>query len=215
MDDKVQFYYNPMSRSRIAHWMLEEVGAPYEVHLLDFQKKEHKDPKFLALNPMGKLPTIVHRGVVVTESAAICTYLADAFFDKGLAPSLSDPKRGTYLRWLFFGAGCVEPAILDRAYPRIQTDKASSIGYGTYEDTINTLEKALTPGPFILGNQFSAADVYLASQIGWAIMTKGIDPRPTFQKYLAHCGERPGYKRFEKKTAEFMEKVKPSPSPSV
>ena len=104
MTDKIVFYHNPQSRGRIVHWMLEEANAPYEVKVVDFEKKEHKSDAYLAINPMGKIPAIVHRGTVITESAAICAYLADAFPAAGLAPALDDPKRGTYLRWLFFGA---------------------------------------------------------------------------------------------------------------
>jgi glutathione S-transferase len=106
MTDTIAFYHNPQSRGRIVHWMLEEANAPYEIKVLDFEKKEHKSPEYLAINPMGKIPAIVHRGTVITECAGICAYLADAFPAAGLAPKLDDPQRGTYLRWLFFGAGC-------------------------------------------------------------------------------------------------------------
>ena len=118
MSDRVTFYHNPMSRGRIVHWMLEEAGAAYDVKLLDFEKREHKTPEFLAVNPMGKIPTIVHRGVVVTETPAILAYLADAFPGAGLAPRSDDPARGPYFRWLFFGASCIEPALIDRMLSR-------------------------------------------------------------------------------------------------
>lgn len=189
------FYHNPMSRGRIAHWMLEETGAPYETRVLDFTKGEHKSAEYLALNPMGKIPTIVHNGVVVSEVAAICAYLADAFPDKKLAPAIGDPLRGSYYRWLFFGAGCVEPAVVDKSFNRAPVERKGAIGYGTYEDTINTLEKAVEKGPWILGEQFSAADVYVGSQIGWGMFTKGIEPRPAFQQYMARIGERPAHKK--------------------
>jgi glutathione S-transferase len=141
-DDQITFYYNPMSRGRIAHWMLEEVGAPYRIELVRFDKGEHKAPAFLELNPMGKLPTIVHRGTVVTEAAAICAYLADAFPAAALAPATTSAARGTYYRWLFFGAGCIEPALVDKMFQRPQVDRPSGLGYGSYEDTMNALEKA-------------------------------------------------------------------------
>lgn len=189
------FYHNPMSRGRIAHWMLEETGAPYETRVLDFQKGEHKSPEYLALNPMGKIPTIVHDGVVVTECAAICAYLADAFPEKKLAPPVGDPRRGAYYRWLFFGAGCVEPAVLDKSFNRPPVERKGAVGYGSYEDTIATLEKAVDAGPWLLGEQFTAADVYVGSQIGWGMMTKGIEPRPAFQRYAARIAERPAYKK--------------------
>lgn len=195
MTDTIVFYTNPMSRGRIVHWMLEEIGAPYRTEQLRFDKNEHKTPAFLAINPMGKVPTIVHRGVVVTEAAAICTYLADAFPKAGLAPAFDDPARGTYLRWMFFGAGCVEPAIMDRMLDRA-TSPPMSLGYGSYDATMNALEKAVSPGPFVLGEWFSAVDVYLASQIGWGMGTKTIEARPAFERYSARCTDRPAFQRF-------------------
>jgi len=196
MTDNIVFYTNPMSRGRIVHWMLEEVGAPYRTELLSFDKNEHKAPAYLAINPMGKVPAIVHRGVVVTEAAAICAYLADAFPKTGLAPALDDPARGTYLRWMFFGAGCIEPAIMDRMFERPAPSRPASLGYGSYDDTLNALEKAVSPGPFVLGARFSAVDVYLASQIGWGMQTKALEARPAFQRYSASCTERPAFQRF-------------------
>jgi glutathione S-transferase len=206
--ENITFYHNPMSRARIAHWMLEEVGAPYDMKILSFEKGEHKRPEFLAINPMGKLPAIVHRGTVVTEAAAICTYLADAFPEVGLAPAANDAKRGTYLRWLFFGAGCLEPAVVDRLLKRPPADRPGSLGYGSYEDVLNTLEKALTPGPFILGDQFSAADVYIGSQIGWGLMVKSLEPRPAFLAYMSRWNERPAFQRVLAQTTELVEKPK-------
>jgi glutathione S-transferase len=195
MTDAIAFYHNPMSRGRIVHWMLEEVNVPYEIKVVDFDKNEHKSPDFLAINPMGKIPAIVHRDTVVTECAAICAYLADAFPSAGLAPALDDPKRGTYLRWLFFGAGCVEPAIIDRLFSRPPPSRPTAMGYGNYADTLNTLEKAISPGPFILGERFSAADVYVGSAIGWGLGMKAIEPRPAFEAYLGRVSSRPAYQR--------------------
>jgi glutathione S-transferase len=198
MADTITFYHNPMSRSRIVHWMLEELGAPYETKLLSFEKGEHKTPEFLAINPMGKLPTIVHRGVVITETAAICLYLADAFPAAGLAPAIGDLKRGTYLRWFFFGAGCFEPAVVDKMLGRPPDERKGAVGYGSYEDTLNALETAFEPGPFILGERFSAVDVYVGSQVHYALMTKGIEPRPSFQQYADRIAARPVLQRLQK-----------------
>jgi glutathione S-transferase len=184
-----------MSRGRIVHWMLEEAGAQYDVKVIDFEKREHKSPEFLALNPMGKIPTIVHRGVVVTEAAAICAYLADAFPGAGLAPRSDDPARGTYFRWLFFAAGCVEPAVIDRMLERPGVEKESYLGYGNFANAMDALETALSPGPFIVGQRFTAADVYVASQISFAFMTKALEPRPSFEKYVERCTARPAFKR--------------------
>jgi glutathione S-transferase len=210
MTDEILFYYNPQSRARIVHWMLEEVGAPYRLELVRFDKREHKSDAFLAVNPMGKLPAIVHRGVVVTETAAICTYLADAFPAAGLAPAFDDPARGTYLRWLFFAAGCVEPALIDKSFSRPPVERVGANGYGTYDDTIATLERALVPGPFILGERFSAADVYVGSHIGFGMMTKTIEPRPSFVAYQGRLAQRPAFQRFNAEAQKITEQLKAS-----
>ncbi len=205
MSDTVAFYYNPMSRARIVHWMLEEVGAKYELKLMSFDKKDQKDPAFLAINPMGKLPTIVHRGTTITETAAICAYLADAFPEARLAPALTDPARGSYYRWLFFGVTCVEQAINDRMMNR-EPGRPGALSYGTYDDTMNTLEKALIPGRYLLGNLFTAADVFMASAIGWGFLTKSMPVRPVFESYKERCSDRPAFKRFFEQSAKLMKK---------
>jgi len=195
MTDSVVLYTHPMSRGRTIHILLEELGAPYELKILDLEKGEQKAPAYLEINPMGKVPAIVHRGVVVTESAAICVYLADAFPKAGLAPALDDPQRGTYLRWFFFGAGCFEPAVVDKMFGRAPVERSGALGYGTYDATLAVLEKALAPGPYILGKRFSAVDVYVGSQIHWALMTKAIDSRPVFQRYADAFSARPAVQR--------------------
>ncbi|MEL6177336.1 MAG: glutathione S-transferase family protein [Myxococcota bacterium] len=194
-DDRVTFYYNPNSRAQMVHWALEELGVPYDTQLIRFSADEHKTPEFLALNPMGKLPTIEHRGVVVTEAAAIITYLADAYPDSGLAPAFNDPARGTWLRWLFFTAGCVEPAVMDKAFQRPPIERKGSVGYGSYEDTMDALETAITPGALILGERFSAADVYLGAQVMWGLKFGNIEARPAIVAYNARCSERPAHQR--------------------
>jgi glutathione S-transferase len=194
MSEDLVFFHNPQSRALIVHWMLEEIGQPYELKLVRFDRGDNRKPEFLAINPMGKLPTLIHRGIVVTESAAVCAYLADAFPSVGLAPAQNDPARATYLRWMFFGAGCLEPALVDQMLKRPSAEKRA-LGYGSYEDTLNTLEKALQPGPFILGDRFSAADVYLGSEMQWGLMTKALEPRPAFSAYLERATARPAHKR--------------------
>jgi glutathione S-transferase len=196
MPDEVVFYSSPMSRGRIVHWMLEESGAPYRFETVSLEKGDHKKPAFLAVNPMGKVPAIVHRGTVITECAAICAYLADAFPLAKLAPPTDSPARGTYYRWLFFGAACVEPAVIDRMLGRPAPERVSALGYGRYDDTLATLESAVSRGPYILGEQFSAADVYVGSQIGFGLMMKALDPRPVFVEYAKRIEQRPAYKRF-------------------
>ena len=209
MSELVFFHY-PLSRARIVHWMLEEIGAPYTVKLVNMEKGEHKRPDFLAINPMGKLPAIQHGGTVVTEAAAICAYLADAFPAANLAPPPSSPERGTYYRWMFFGAGCVEPATIDRMFNRPQIEKPSALGYGSYEDTMHALEKALISGTFILGERFSAADVYVGSQIMWGVRMKAIEPRAAFQKYIGILMERPAFTRVLAQNEDYMKRLQPS-----
>lgn len=192
----IKLYTNPMSRGRVAHWLLEEIGEPYEKVMLDFKKGEHKSPSYLKINPMGKVPTLEHDGVVVTESAAICVYLADAFPKAKMAPPLGDRKRGEFLRWIFFAASNIEPAMLEKKIGKFPLDKGH-LGFGSYEDTMNAIEGLLKSGPYVLGDQFSAADVYLSSSLGYGMMTKAIDERPVFQKYVAQNCDRPAYKRMD------------------
>jgi len=208
MSEPLVFYSSPMSRGRIVHWMLEEVGVPYRFEVVNLESQDQKRPGFLAVNPMGKVPAIVHRGTVVTECGAICAYLADAFPAARLAPPVDSPLRGTYYRWLFFGGTCVEAAVIDRMLSRPPASRPGALGYGSYDDTVATLEKALTPGPYILGPQFSAADVYVGSQIGFGMMMKALEPRPAFKDYLDRLQERPAYKRFMEKSDQIAGEMK-------
>ncbi len=185
------FYTNPMSRGQIARWMLEEVGAPYEQVLLDYGTTM-KAPDYLAVNPMGKVPAIKHGDVVVTECAAICAYLADAFPVAGLAPEAA--HRGDYYRWMFFGAGPLEQAIINRALGFVvPPDKSAMAGYGSFEAAMDGLEAAVAGKTFIAGDRFSAADVYVGSQIGWGLQFGSIEKRPAFEAYWAGLSERPAY----------------------
>jgi len=191
MADELVFYTNPMSRGRIVRWMLEEVGAPYRTEFLQYGTSM-KSPEYLAINPMGKVPAITHRGQVITEGAAICAYLADAFPEAGLAPALSDPARGAYLRWLFFAAGPVEAAVTNKSLGfTVPPERSVMAGYGSFENTINALEAAVTGREFIAGDKFSAADVYVGSQIGWGMQFGSIDKRPAFVKYWSGISKRP------------------------
>lgn len=191
MSDEIVFYTNPMSRGRIARWMLEEVGRPYRTVVLDYATTM-KAPDYLAINPMGKVPAITHRGVVVTECAAICAYLADAFPEAAMAPAIDDPLRGAYYRWMFFAAGPVEAAVTARAMGMSPPeDKARSVGYGTFDHMVDGLESALGDGPWLLGQRFTAADVYVGSQIAWGLMFKTLPARPAFQAYAERIGARP------------------------
>ncbi|HEX9523617.1 MAG TPA: glutathione S-transferase family protein [Reyranella sp.] len=197
MTEEIVFYHNPRSRAQMVHWMLEEAGAPYRIVPIDLEKGEHKTPAFLALNSMGKLPTIVHRGVVVTETAAIIPYLADTFPAAGLAPPPGDAARGSYYRWLFFGAGCVEPAVLDKLFKRPDIERKAAVGWGSYDDVVAALKKALADGPYLLGETFSAADVYIGSEIRWAMMfgAPGVKGEKVFDDYVARLSARPAAQR--------------------
>ena len=190
--DEIVFYTNPMSRGRIARWMLEEIGQPYRTVVLEYGTTM-KAPEYLALNPMGKVPTVTHRGVTVTECAAVCAYLADAFPEAGLAPALSDPARGTYLRWMFFTAGPVEAAVTAKSLDLLApAEKAGMVGYGSFEQVVDALEAAVSgPGPWILGDRFSAADVYVGSQIGWGLQFKSLPDRNAFKAYAGRLFQRP------------------------
>jgi glutathione S-transferase len=191
MSEEIVFYTNPMSRGRIVRWMLEEVGRPYGTEVVDYGTTM-KAPAYLAINPMGKVPAIRHRGVTVTECAAICAYLADAFPEAGLAPALDDPARGTYLRWMFFGAGPLEAAVTAKSLGwQVPPERQGMVGYGNFDQMVDALETAIEAGPFILGDRFSAADVYVGSQIGWGLQFKTLPERPTFAAYAARIQARP------------------------
>ena len=187
------FYTNPMSRGQIARWMLEESGAPYEQVLLDYATTMHA-PDYHAINPMGKVPAIVHDGKIITECAAICAYLADAFPAAGLAPA--PEARADYYRWLFFAAGPVEAAVTNRALGwEAPPERQAMLGYGSYERVCDTLEAAVSGRSFIAGDRFSAADVYVGSQIDWGLMFGSLPKRDAFEAYVAPFRERPAYLR--------------------
>ncbi len=192
---EITFYTNPMSRGQIARWMLEEVGEPYEAVILDYGTTM-KAPDYLAINPMGKVPAIRHGDTVVTEGAAICAYLADAFPEKQLAPPPGDPLRGTYYRWLFFGAGPVETAVTNNYLNWNPTpEQAMMVGYGSYSTVLDVLQKLVASAPYLLGDRFSALDVYLGSQIAWGIGFGTMEKRPGFEDYVARITDRPAYRK--------------------
>jgi glutathione S-transferase len=191
MAEPLVFYTNPMSRGRIVRWMLEEIGCAYETELLDYASTM-KAPPYLAINPMGKVPAIRHGETVVTETPAICAYLADAFPEAGLAPPPGDRSRGPYYRWLFFGAGPVEAAVTNKALGFVLAEgQGRMAGYGSFEATMNALEGAVSGGDYLLGERFTAADVYLGSHIGWGMAFGTIEKRPAFERYWARLSARP------------------------
>ena len=212
MTETLTFYTNPMSRGRIVRWMLEEVAEPYETVVLDYGTSM-KSPEYLAINPMGKVPAIRYGDMIVTEGAAICAFLADMFPDRGLAPAPGNPKRGTYYRWLFFAAGPVEAAVTAKSLGLLApADKKAMAGYGSFDETIDCLEAAVRDGPYICGEQFTAADVYVGAQIGWGMMFGSIDKRPVFQDYFGRLQSRPAAIRANQLDEALMPKNEPRPA---
>ncbi|MBN9246742.1 MAG: glutathione S-transferase family protein [Hyphomicrobium sp.] len=191
---KLVHYHAPQTRSFAIRWLLEELGSPpHELKVLNMKKGEHKTPEYLAINPMGKVPAITHGGIPVTEVGAIAIYLADLFPEAKLAPPIGDTARGTYLRWIVFNHGAIEPAITDH-WRKIEPSMASSLSYGTYDDTVNALLGAVGKGPFILGDRFSAADVVIGSAVRWMTLFKLLPEKPEFSSYIERLTSRPAFK---------------------
>lgn len=185
--DHLTLYTNPMSRGRIARWMLEEIGQPYQVVVLDYGTSM-KAPAYLAINPMGKVPALTHGARVITEGAAICTYLADAFPEAGLMPE----DRAAFYRWMFFGAGPLEAAVVNRSLGVVVPPEAKGrVGYGSLEDVVATLKAHLAGRDYLVGKAFSAVDVYLGSQIAWGLQFGTIPAEPEFAAYAARITARP------------------------
>lgn len=203
------FYTHPMSRGRIARWMLEETGASYETVVLDYASTMKQEP-YLSVNPMGKVPAIVHKGNVITECAAICAYLADAFPAAGLAPPITD--RADYYRWLFYAAGPVEHAVTNKSMGVAPNDQQQRMaGYGNFNLAVDVLEKAVSAHPYIAGDNFTAADVYVGSQVGWGVQFGTLPRRDAFTNYADRIMSRPAYKRANEKDDALM----PTPEPAA
>jgi glutathione S-transferase len=191
MADELVFYTNPMSRGRVVRWMLEEVGQPYRTEILEYGTTI-KGREYLAVNPMGKVPALRHGDATITETAAICAYLADAFPQAGLAPPAGTPLRGPYYRWLFFGAGPVEAAMMNQAFGlEVPADRQAMSGYGSLTAVVDVLDGVLTAREYLVGDRFSAADIYVGSQIGFATMFGALEKRPIFMAYVARLNARP------------------------
>jgi glutathione S-transferase len=190
MSDELVLYTHPQSRGRIARWMMEEVGAPYRTEILEYGGSM-KAPEYLAINPMGKVPAIRHGDTVVTEGAAICAYLADAFPEAKLAPPHGDRARGPYYRWLFFGAGPVEMGMMTKMLSLDTTGKELQVGFGSVDQMLDALEAAVTRSEYLAGDQFTAADVYTGSHIGWGLQWGTMEKRPGFERYYERISTRP------------------------
>lgn len=202
MADLTLYHASP-SRSSIVLWMLEELGQLYDVKLIKLSEGDNLKPDYLAINPMGKVPALDHKGTVITEAAAICTYLADEFPQAKLNIPVGTPQRGVYLKWLFFGPGCFEPAVVDRAAPRKEEARRGMLGYGTFDTTMDTVAKAVAQGPWLMGEQFTAADVIIGSNVRWGTMFKLVPERPEFAAYAARIAARPAAQRAEAKDKDF------------
>jgi glutathione S-transferase len=195
MTDELVFYTHPMSRGRIVRWMLEEIGQPYRTELLDYGTTM-KATAYLAINPMGKVPAIRHGDTVVTEAAAICAYLGDAFPEARLAPPPGDRLRGPYYRWLFFVAGPLEAAAVNKIMGfTVPEERERMMGYGRFEHVIDALEAAVSRGEYLVGDRFTAADVYVGSHIDFGMQFGTLEKRPAFEQYWVRLSARPAAMR--------------------
>ena len=192
---KLTLYHATPSRSSVVRWMLEELGEPYDIHLLNLAKAEQGAPEYLAINPMGKVPALKHGDATITEVAAICTYLADEFPHARLNIPVGDPRRGPYLKWLFFSPSCLEVAVLDKASPRKEQPRRGMVGYGDFDTVMDVVAKAVAKGPYILDEQFTAADVVLGSMLRWGMMFDLLPKRLEFVVYVGRLEQRPALQR--------------------
>jgi glutathione S-transferase len=202
MADLTLYHASP-SRSSVVLWMLEELGQPYDIKLIKLSEGDNLKPDYLAVNPMGKVPALDHKGTVITEVAAICTYLADEFPQAKLNVPTGTPRRGVYLKWLFFGPSCLEAAMIDRAAPRKEEPRRAMLGYGSFDTVMDVIAKAVEKGPWLMGEQFTAADVVVGANIRWGTHFKLLPERPEFTAYIARIAARPAAQRAEAKDKTF------------
>ena len=200
---RVSFFHSPQSRSAGTRALLEELAADYELHVLSLKTGEQRQPAYLAINPMGKVPAIHHDGALVTEQPAVFIYLADLYAEAGLAPPIGDPLRGPYLRWLVFYGSCFEPAVTDRSLQR-EPASTSTCGYGDYDTMLKTVVDQLEKGPYLLGERFSAADVLWGTALNWTTMFKLVPELPVIRAYIDRVLARPGVQRAAALDAELV-----------
>jgi glutathione S-transferase len=201
----VTFFHAPQSRSAGALVLLEELGADYELRVLSLKRGEQRQAEYLCVNPMGKVPAIVHEGALVTEQGAVYAYLADLYADAGITPAIGDPLRGPYLRWLFYYGSSFEPALIDKSMKR-EPAPASSSPYGDYETMLKTLTDQLATGPWLLGERFTAADVLWGTALRWTTMFKLVPESPVIAGYVARVAARPAVARAAKIDADLVAK---------
>lgn len=203
MNRRITFYHAPNSRSGGTFALLEELGADYELQLLNLKAGESRLPDYRAINPMGKVPAIRHGDVLITEQPAVFLYLADLYSEAGLAPALDDPLRGAYLRWLVFYGTCFEPALVDRSLNREPAPPSTS-PYGSWDDVINALQLQLARGPYMLGERFTAVDVLWDGALHWTTLFKLVPETPPLRAYIDRVIARPAMQRVAARDAEFI-----------
>ncbi len=200
-DSKIILYHSPNTRSASTLTLLEELGVPYELCVLDLKTGEHRQADYMAINPMGKVPAVRHGDTLITEQVAIFLYLADLFPEAGLAPVVGDPLRGAYLRWMIFYAACFEPAIVDRSLKRDPAPRGLS-PYGDFDTMLKTLSNQLLQGQYLLGERFSAADILWGTGLTWTTQWRLVPQLPEIMTYVEHFGARPSVVRVKAKDAE-------------
>ncbi len=208
-DRRITLFHSPQSRSAGALILCEELGADYELHVLNLKRGEQREPAYLAINPMGKVPAIVHHGALVTEQGAVYTYLADLYPEAGITPVIGDPLRGPYLRWLFYYGSSFEPALIDRSMKREPAPPSSS-PYGDYETMLKTLTDQLARGPYLLGERFTAADVLWGTALRWTTMFNLVPETPVVTAYIDRVASRPAVARAAKIDAGLLAAQNPA-----
>lgn len=204
-DSRVTLFYAPQSRATGALALMEELGVPYDLEVLNLKTKQQRGEKYLAVNPMGKVPAVVYKGVLVTEQPAVYMFLADLYPEKGLAPALTDPLRGAYLRWMVFYGSSFEPAVVDRAMKQPPMDP-STCPYGDYDTMLSTLEKQLSKGPWMLGERFTALDILWGMALSWTTGFKLVAETPVIKAYVDRAIARPSIVKAKAKDAEYAAK---------
>jgi glutathione S-transferase len=204
----LKFYHCPWSRSFTIYWLLEELGVAYELEIVNIRAPGGASESYREIQPNKKVPAIVHDGVTITERAAICTYLADAFPEAGLAPSIGDPRRGPYLTWLVYCDAVLDPAVAARAHGL--TYQSNDYSFGTFDDMVRNVERRLSTSPYAVGDSFTAVDTQLGSAIQFTMDVMHVLPeRPAFRDYVARVTERPAYKRAAAKDVELAKELPP------
>jgi glutathione S-transferase len=202
---RVTLFHAPNSRSAGALTLMEELDVPYDLHVLNLKKNEQRQPEYLAVNPMGKVPAVLHNGALITEQPAVYLYLADLYPESNLAPRIGDPLRGPYLRWMVYYGSSFEPALIDRSMKR-EAAPPSTSPYGDFDTMLNTLTDQLSKGAYMLGDSFTAVDVLWGVALGWVTKFQLVPALPVIQRYIDRTNARPAFARAREKDAELAAK---------